>query len=166
MFSYGRASVGRPTRTNQQRLCTDTGCRLEDLPGAMKDREEWKIKDRKIRAICVIWWWWWWWIGLVLLFSLMSCPPLWDIEYQILLDISLSLSLTQSVSQPTLSLSLSLSHSLSFTHTYTHTWFGCKESLVNNIFNQVKTNLVTHTHTHTHTHTEAWVGWLVRSFVS
>ena len=36
--SYGRAKAGRPARNNMQQLCADTGCNLEDLPGAMEDR--------------------------------------------------------------------------------------------------------------------------------
>ena len=35
--SYRRSKVGRPARTYQQQLCTDTGCSLEDMPGAMND---------------------------------------------------------------------------------------------------------------------------------
>ena len=38
--SHGRASVGRPARTYLQQLSKNTGCRLEDLPGAMDDRDE------------------------------------------------------------------------------------------------------------------------------
>ena len=38
--SHGHASVGRPTRTYQQ-LWTDIWCRLENLPGAMDDRQGW-----------------------------------------------------------------------------------------------------------------------------
>ena len=38
--SYGHASVGRPTKTYLQQLCTDTGCSLEDLPEAMDDIDE------------------------------------------------------------------------------------------------------------------------------
>ena len=34
------ASVGRPTRTYLQQLCTDTRCCLEDLPRAMDDRDK------------------------------------------------------------------------------------------------------------------------------
>ena len=39
--SNGRTSVGQPRRTYLQQLCADTGCSLEDLPGAMDDRHEW-----------------------------------------------------------------------------------------------------------------------------
>ena len=37
--SHGRANTGHPARTYIQQLCIDTGCSLEDLPGAMNDRE-------------------------------------------------------------------------------------------------------------------------------
>ena len=33
-----------------QQLCEDTGCRLEDLPKAMNDREGWRERVRDIRA--------------------------------------------------------------------------------------------------------------------
>ena len=39
--SHGRASFGSLTSTYLQQLCTDTGCRLEDLPKAMDDSDEW-----------------------------------------------------------------------------------------------------------------------------
>ena len=58
--SHGRVNVGRPARTYLQQLCTDTGCSLEEMPGAMDDREGWREKIRKIRASSVTWWWWWW----------------------------------------------------------------------------------------------------------
>ena len=59
--SHGRAKVGRPARTNIQQLCADTGCRPEDLPEAMDDREGWRKRVRYISADSVTWWWWWWW---------------------------------------------------------------------------------------------------------
>ena len=37
--SHRCASVSRPIRTYLQQLCTDTGCRLEDLPEMMEDRD-------------------------------------------------------------------------------------------------------------------------------
>ena len=37
--SHGRAKEGRPARTCIQQLCADTRCSLEDLPGAMGERE-------------------------------------------------------------------------------------------------------------------------------
>ena len=36
--SHRHASVGWPTRTYLQQLCTDTGCSLEDLPKVIDDR--------------------------------------------------------------------------------------------------------------------------------
>ena len=36
---YGQAKAGRPARTYIQQLGEDTGCRPEDLPEAMNDRE-------------------------------------------------------------------------------------------------------------------------------
>ena len=38
--AYGQAKAGRPARTYIQQLCEDTGCRPEDLPEAMDDREK------------------------------------------------------------------------------------------------------------------------------
>ena len=37
--SHGRAKIGRPARTYIRQLCADTGCSLEDLPGAMNDQD-------------------------------------------------------------------------------------------------------------------------------
>ena len=34
-----QTKAGRPARTYIQQLCADTGCSLENLPGAMDDRE-------------------------------------------------------------------------------------------------------------------------------
>ncbi len=41
------ASVGRPASTYLHQLCADTGCSLEDLPGAMDDRDRWRERERK-----------------------------------------------------------------------------------------------------------------------
>ena len=35
---------------DQLELYTDTGCTLEDLPGMMNDKEEWRERVREIRA--------------------------------------------------------------------------------------------------------------------
>ena len=56
---HGRAKTGRPARTYTQQLCADTGYSLEDLPGAMDDKDGWRNKVRKIRACGATWWWWW-----------------------------------------------------------------------------------------------------------
>ena len=37
--SHGRAKVGQPARTYIQQLCPNTGCSLENLPGAMGNQE-------------------------------------------------------------------------------------------------------------------------------
>ena len=39
--SFERSSVGRPARTYLQHLSADTRCSLEDLSGAMDDRDGW-----------------------------------------------------------------------------------------------------------------------------
>ena len=39
--SYGRAKAEQPTRTYIQQLCANTGYSLEDLLGAMDNRDEW-----------------------------------------------------------------------------------------------------------------------------
>ena len=57
--TYGRAKAGLPVRTYIQQLCEDTGCRPEDLPEAMNDREKWRERVRDIRACGTTWWWWW-----------------------------------------------------------------------------------------------------------
>ena len=48
--SHARAKAGRPARTYIQQLCDDMGCRLEDLPEAMNDREDWRERVWDIRA--------------------------------------------------------------------------------------------------------------------
>ena len=56
--TYGRAKAGRQARTYIQQLCEDTGCRLDDQPEAMNDREKWRERVRDIRAHGMTWWWW------------------------------------------------------------------------------------------------------------
>ena len=56
--SHGRANVWRPARTYIQFFYADTGCSLEDLLGAMDDRDGWRERVRKIRTGSVTWWWW------------------------------------------------------------------------------------------------------------
>ena len=55
--AYGQAKAGRPSRTYIQQLCKDTGCRPEDLPKAMNDREGWREMVRDIRTRGTTWWW-------------------------------------------------------------------------------------------------------------
>ena len=49
-LSHGLAKAGRPARTYIQQLCADTGCRLEDLSGAMDDRDRWRERARETHA--------------------------------------------------------------------------------------------------------------------
>ena len=56
--SHERAKAGQPTRTYIQQLSTDTGYSLEDLPGAMDDRDRWRERVKDIRAGSATWWWW------------------------------------------------------------------------------------------------------------
>ena len=53
---HGRAKAGWPARTYIQQLCTNTGCSLEDLPGAMDNRDGWWERVREIRAGSATWW--------------------------------------------------------------------------------------------------------------
>ena len=53
--SHGQAKAGRPARTNIQLLCVYAGCRLEDIPGAIDDRDWWQEKLREICAGSVTW---------------------------------------------------------------------------------------------------------------
>ena len=57
--TYGQAKAGRPARTYIQQLCEDTGCKPEDLPEAMNDKEKWREIVRDIRAGGITSWWWW-----------------------------------------------------------------------------------------------------------
>ena len=43
--SQGRATGGRPARTYIQQLCVNTGCSLEDLLGAMDDKDGWRKRE-------------------------------------------------------------------------------------------------------------------------
>ena len=55
--SHGRAKAGQPARTYTQLLCTDIGCSLKDLPGAMDNRSGWWERVWEIRADSATWWW-------------------------------------------------------------------------------------------------------------
>ena len=54
----GRPKAGRPARTYIQQLFANTKCNLEDLPGAMDDREGWWERVRKICTGSATWGWW------------------------------------------------------------------------------------------------------------
>ena len=51
---HARAKAGRLARTYIQQLCADTGYNLEDIPGAMDDRDGWRKRVKKICAISAI----------------------------------------------------------------------------------------------------------------
>ena len=40
-----------------QQLCANTGCSLEDLSGAMDDKDGWQERVREIHAGSATWWW-------------------------------------------------------------------------------------------------------------
>ena len=48
--SHGWANAGRPARTYKQQFCADTGCNIEDLLGAIDDRDGWQERVWKICA--------------------------------------------------------------------------------------------------------------------
>ena len=73
--SFGRAKAGRTARNYIQQLCADTGCSLEDLPGAMDDREGWREMVKDIHADGATWWWWWW----IILSKRLNCS-IWPID--------------------------------------------------------------------------------------
>ena len=58
-LSHGWAKAGQLARTYIQQLCADTGYSLEDLLGAMDDRDGWWEKVKEICASSTTWWWWW-----------------------------------------------------------------------------------------------------------
>ena len=59
--THGHQPRGRPKKTYIDQLIDDTGCRMEELPIAMEDRERWKERVMEYRASSTWWWWWWWW---------------------------------------------------------------------------------------------------------
>ena len=53
-------SVGRPANNYLQQLRVDTGCILEELPGTLGDRDEWKERERKsAKSVHSASTWWW-----------------------------------------------------------------------------------------------------------
>ena len=57
--AYGQSKTGRTARTYIQQLCYDSGCKPEDLPEVMNNRETWRERVRDIRTSRTTWWWWW-----------------------------------------------------------------------------------------------------------
>ena len=56
-LSHRCARVVWPAITYLQQLCSDTGCRMEDLLRAIDDRDEWWERVMEIRASGTPWWW-------------------------------------------------------------------------------------------------------------
>ena len=71
--SHGQAKAGWPARTYIQQLCADTGYYLENLPGAMDDRDGWRERAREICASSATWWWWYIYIYIYIYIYL--CHP-------------------------------------------------------------------------------------------
>ena len=57
MFFFEPLDMDVPVFANQQGICADTGCSLEDLLGAMDIRDGWWERARKIHATSTTWWW-------------------------------------------------------------------------------------------------------------
>ena len=55
--SHGQAKAGWLARTYIPQLCADTGCSLEDLLGAMDNRDGWWERVGVIHAGGTTWWW-------------------------------------------------------------------------------------------------------------
>ena len=55
--SHGRSKARWPARTYIQQPCADTGCNLEDLLGAMDNRDRLRERVRKICAGSTTWRW-------------------------------------------------------------------------------------------------------------
>ena len=55
--SHAWAKTRRPGRNYIQQLCADTGYNLEDLQGAMDDKDRRKERVREICASNATWWW-------------------------------------------------------------------------------------------------------------
>ena len=53
---HGHTSVNGPVKSFIRHLCADTGCRLEDLPGVMADRDGRWDRVKWICAISTTWW--------------------------------------------------------------------------------------------------------------
>ena len=52
----GHANASQAARTYLQQLSIDTGCSLEDLPGAMNNRDGWRERERESReSVLTVW---------------------------------------------------------------------------------------------------------------
>ena len=60
MFSKGLIHIDTPVLADQQKknLNLYTGCRLEDLPSVISERERWWERIKEIYVFSMPWWWW------------------------------------------------------------------------------------------------------------
>ena len=72
--SHGWAKAGWLARTYIQQLCANTGYSLEDLPGAMDNRDKWQDRVRDIRASSATWWWWYTYIIIYIYICIYILP--------------------------------------------------------------------------------------------
>ena len=96
------AKVGQPARTYIQELCANAGYSLEDLPGAMDDRDGlWKRVGEICASIAIWWWWWfeyarpWFWSLSILQFNCLisECHKVLVMGYSMRLELTLIFSL-------------------------------------------------------------------------
>ena len=129
--SHERPKIRRSVWTYLQQLYADTGCSLDDLPGAMDDRYRWRERVREIHASRKSSLWGWWWHNKVrgalyhsyIMFIIKSREQhgIFLLSLSLYLSDSLSLWFSLSLSL-TFSVPLSLSLSLSYTlHRLYHT---------------------------------------------
>ena len=59
--SHEWAKGRRPARTYIQQLFADTVSSIEDIPGAMDNRDRCRKRAWEIRVGGMTWWWWWVW---------------------------------------------------------------------------------------------------------
>ena len=45
--THGHTSTDQPAKTFIHKVCADIGCSLEDLPGAMNDRDGWSERQKQ-----------------------------------------------------------------------------------------------------------------------
>ena len=55
--THGHTSTDWPADNYILRLCVGTGCRLEDLPRVIEDRDGLWEKVKGIHAVLLLWWW-------------------------------------------------------------------------------------------------------------
>ena len=63
-FPMDTSVLSHQLRNYIYQICSDTGCHLEDLSRAMRERDGWRDRVRGINAIS---WTWWWWLNFLLI---------------------------------------------------------------------------------------------------